>query len=124
MSVLSLHTQTQTHKCKKEEEEDRVRTIQKTRGTTWKEVRRAVQAEYKSLPQERGEREAGRKEMSGESQSIKYSMQLSTIIQGMQGEKEDLMWSPYVPQVLRCSMKDNHSFLENEILKSMEAKMY
>lgn len=62
--------------------------------------------------------------LPGELQSVKYSMQLSTIIQGTQGEKEDLMWSPYVPQVLRCSMKDNHSFLENEILKSMEAKMY
>lgn len=84
-----------------------------------------MQADYKSLPQEKGQaksRKTGR--LSGDLQSIKYSMWFSTIIQGMQGKKEDLMWSPYVPQVLRCLMKDSHSFLENEILKSMEAKMY
>lgn len=42
----------------------------------------------------------------------------------MQEKKEDRVLSPCVPWALRRSLKDNHSFLENEILKSMEAKMY
>lgn len=122
LSIFQLTFPHQTGHRSSNKESRTGRAIQRDKGSN-EEGRRseaALQPDYKSLPK------AGRKKpMSWELQRVgSIACSSPQLFKEGRRRKKPECWAHVCHEHLARSLKDSHSFLENEILKSMEAKMY